>query len=91
MSDDSMARTAACLSAPPEVQPKTSRGETSFPVISRRLLSNGIRRAAKDRGVDAVTPHPVCGRMGWVAVNVPSVATLDGLQGLIEGAHALDA
>lgn len=37
--------------------------------------------------LDRLTPHPIYGWMGWVAVNCPSLATLDALAPLIATAH----
>lgn len=38
--------------------------------------------------LDVLTPHPVYGWMGWMAVLNPSAATLDALLPLIDSAHA---
>lgn len=39
------------------------------------------------RALDTLTPHPVYGWGGWVAINCPSPATLDALAPLIATAH----
>lgn len=36
---------------------------------------------------DLLTPHPIYGWMGWVAINCPAPATLETLAPLIETAH----